>query len=138
MTTDVNEFYEYDHEMSTDIEYEAVSFIDFIKMARESWSAGAPFDVDMKVIENCDRQSPLKIYQRRVVEIDNINMYEVWGGLNTEYGFAIPVRFHALIEPFNDSRFVWKVETPSQAVKIDDFIAALEAEENSKWESLLQ
>jgi hypothetical protein len=135
---DMTKYYSYNEEDCIEIEYEAVTFIDFLKMAKNSWDIGAPFDVDMKIIKDSDRDTPVKILQRKTVEINGDDMYEVWGGVATSNPYLVPIRIYATLAEYHDSVFPWKVEVPAQNVNVDDLISALENEEDSKWEDLLQ
>lgn len=133
---DMTEYYSYNEEDCIEIEYEAVAFIDFLKMAKNSWDIGAPFDIDMKIIKDADG-SPVRILQRKTVEINGEDMYELWCGVSTHNPYLVAVRFYSTLAEYHDSMFVWKVETPAQNVNISELINALQEHEDSKWEDFL-
>lgn len=141
MIEDVNitEYVEIDEEDAIDIDFESVSFIDFLKMANNAWKNDAPFDIDMDIIKEASMSTPIKVLQRRTVTINDADMYEIWGGLKMKnLDYLVAVRFHALIEDYNLNSFNWKVSTPSQSVDLDSIIKALEDHQSGQWESLLQ
>ena len=141
MNEEVNiaEYIFIDQEDIVDIDFESISFIDFLKMANNTWKDGAPFDIDMGIINDAMKSVPVKVLQRRSLKVEDQEMYEVWAGVKINGSeYLVPVRFHAHISEYNQKVFTWKVSSPSQTVDLGSVITALEEHESAQWDDLLQ
>lgn len=134
----IEEYYFADEEDAVEVDYESIMFIDFLKMARNSWLDGAPFDIDMRIISDSITSEPVKILQRKTVKVDDNDVYEIWAGVKVKsVDYLVPVRFYSNIMRYNELMFTWKSETPSQIIKVNELISAFEEEDEAKWDELL-
>lgn len=136
---DLSDYFLIDEEDMVDVDFEAVAFIDFLKMTSNTWKDGANFDIDMFVIDDAIKSVPVRVLQRKHVTINDIDMYEIWALVKVEsVNYSVPVRFHSHIADYNKNVFTWKVHCPAQKVDLDGAIAAIEEYENAQFESFLQ
>lgn len=136
---DLSNYFLIDEEDVVDVDFESVTFIDFLKMASNTWKDGANFDIDMSIIDDAIKTVPVRVLQRKHVTINNIDMYEIWAVVKVStVDYGVPVRFHSHIADYNNNVFTWKVHCPSQKVDLDGAISAIEEYENAQFESFLQ
>jgi hypothetical protein len=119
-------------------DFESVTFVDFMKMANNAWNDGGMFDVDINIIKDAVWDTPVKVLQRRVIEVDDVQMYEIWASIEVKSAsYLVPIRINAHIDEYNKNMFTWKVNSPAQCVNLTGMIDAFEEHEEYKWGDLL-
>jgi hypothetical protein len=122
----------------TEMKWNAVTFIDAMKMADRAWESGANFDVTKNILVNVVPSTPVKIVQQDVMKINNHDMYILWGMIEVNgVDFEVPIRFYALVEEFDRLSFEWTTQEYLQVINLADYVASIEDSEESKWGSLL-
>lgn len=138
----VFQFFKTDEDDVREIVWEAVSFLDFLKMANTAWFNGGSFDVDEKILAAADTSAPIKILQRDSFFPDPNNhkkeLLVIWGDLKMRDGdISVPVRFFALPKDFKSAVTEYRVDESVRAINLSSYIEYLEALEEDKWANLL-
>lgn len=125
-------------ETTEQIEWEAVSFVDFLKLANEAWLKGGGFDINQNILSIADTSSPVRILQRDKFRNSNPTLYVVWGSLVVhDSPFEIPVRFFAVPDSYKQAAFKWTINETVRSIDLTGYIDYVEELENSKWGALL-
>ena len=110
-----------------EIEFESVTFIDMIKMANNAWCDGAIFDIDLRVLRDAVWDTPVKIVQRRLIDVGDQKMYEIWANAEMKsVQYQVPVRIYAHVEEYNACMFTWKTNLPNQHIDLPSMIKSYE------------
>lgn len=121
-----------------EIDFESVTFIDLMKMSNNSWSDGAVFDIDLRILKDAVWDTPVKIVQRRLVDVDNHKMYEVWANVEVKsVEYPVPVRVYTHVDEYNKCMFTWKSSLPNQHIDLSSMIKSYEEYLDYKFGDLL-
>lgn len=139
--TDENvfKFFSHDDNDTQEVVWEAVSFIDFLKMSNNAWFNGGSFDVDEKILAAADTSAPIKILQRDSFFPENKKeLLVLWGSVDIKDSeISIPIRFFAVPKEFEACVFTCKVDEVVRAINLSDYVEYLEESEDQKWADLL-
>ena len=137
---DNDEFFVVNTEDIQEIEFDAIKFIDLIRLAKNTWVDGYTFDVDPLVIKDAVPMAPAKIVMRSMLspEKNKPAVYRIWCAITVaSVDYAVPIPVHVYVKDYEEHVFRWTVMEPANMLDLNRYIANVEEGEESMWSDLL-
>lgn len=135
-----NSFYETDLEDVEDVEFTSITFIDAMRLAKDTWDNNYAFDVDPKIMEDAEPMAPAKIVSRslQATKKNEPRVYLIWAAVKMRsVDYYVPIRFYAFADDFDKVCFKWTVAEPRNKISINAYVSNIENSEEELWSDLL-
>ena len=136
--SDINDFVHTDEEKIKTVSYESLTIVDALSMANDAWSNGAPFDVDVRIVNDIVESDPARIVSKEEYSFNDTMMYCVWALVSVKSAdYPVAVRFYADKEEFDSKAFQWSIDQPVNSICLSAIVEVFKYREKERWSNLL-